>query len=748
MPIIDESDLDSASDQTGVASGDIEARNRQITAANPNLGQPNRAREQQTVGGEISGGLKQFGQDIATAISPAEKDMGIVERALHVARAPLGLIRAAAPIVTLGSSPAITNAITSGAEAASDYVGSTKIGNARIPGLSYLYGQDITPAAVTGGTTQAIGDVLYGLAQGKLANIAGPLLKAKFPTLSEKATTLNNLLSSGEAGLNAEAAAARAQAEQAATGIAKTSRADVRRIKIKADLARSEAETKAGFASEALPTQQKIEALTPGSTTAEASGSQLRGHYEATKAERSAAKNALYDPLIKEGAGVDAARSNFDASVRTVTGERGLTGTPANQAEKIAGVAKKGAVADEAAVADQIDALQASIEAAPTAEHKALAQSAMKEFVQTGNLPKTPTVADLVNEHKRINEAIAASRNDNLTRQLNTLKSGIEADINAVPGNFGTQLSKADRYYAESYAPLFGRKSEIRAAFQSGDSAVVDQLIPKATDKLRDEKLTRLVDFTAGKPEQQKALGDGLIKNIVGDATNAAGDIQFQKLGVKWQRYADTRSGDKVLKAVLGDRYDSMKELVANTQRITPKSIDDTLSATIKGIDANTKARVASTIKESESKLGSLQGLLGEGEKYVNGIKVASQQGTIESTRLAKIAALKKEIETKAAKLQGSNVVSQTALQTAGLGTLIYGAIGLVLGAPQALASIVTGGLVLLSRPAIIKLTNSVKGLNLINRAMRAQPGTAAAAANARIIQRYVQEEKGKAAHE
>lgn len=729
--------------EDSVRPGDVEARKRQLgmdTSTPANV-----VRERQTISGEISGGLQQTLDDVLTMINPQENDMSMIERLAHGARAPLGLLRAAAPVVTLGTSPSLTNIISSGSEKLADAVGETAVGKMGVGG--------ITLADVVGGGAQAVADTLTGLGQAKVGSALGSAARAKMPNMAEKTAALQAERAAKERLVNQTADEATQKAVAARAAVQSNADAALTSEASLADAAKQNAQQQAARAKAQIPTAANARGLATSTESSEEIGRKFRDDVYMPK--QAASKQAFkdeYDGLLEEARGVESEAKNYKEvaeqifGTRQEVGEAGFTRPLQSKAETVAAGAKSKLKSLDDIEDEHYQSLKEQTE---KAKRQGLDNASIleKELHRRGEeltKGKKPTVEALIVERQRLAAAERAAYeagNDNLGRQFKELRGAIAKDIDE-SGEIGSKLSDIDRRYATEHAPFYGSQSEIRMAAERGPEAVIDKLVPRVTDPDRIEKATRLTKFLADDPRMQKQIGDGFIKNVVGDAERMGEELFHKRLQGQWAKYSDNRTGDKVLKSVLGDRYEPMRKLVEQTRTIKPKTIDDTLKEAVKGIDDSTSSRSALFTKQRDSATKTLDDVLGTADRDVAGVNVPGKQGTIEATRTKQLEALKKEFAEKEAKMRGKARVSEMALQTAGLGTTIYGAVGLVMGNPQAVASLVTGGIVLMSRPAVIKLTNTVKGLELLNKSMRAAPGTAAAAANGRLIQRYLNEEK------
>lgn len=635
----------------------LQAARNKIALQNPELfnDASRQVRERQTFTGEVLGGLKDTVNDLATAISPQDQGMGWLERALHVARAPMGLIRAAVPVATLGTSPVVANFASGAGEGVADALAKR--------GYTTL-------ADTLGAITQAGVDVGVGAGAQKAAGVAGGALKKALPLLREQGQEIVRKGIDASKAVNADAAFRTAAAEAAKGQVA----------------------SKAGKAVDeitaAVPTRDSFK-LT--SRSSEEVGKELGNIYTSKRLASKTKFDSEYGAIKEEAKGVAASTDNYASALDEVYGgDKGISRAGQTSAEGNAGRAKN--------------------------------------ILENTELPDNPTVADLITERQRLRRlGSQAHRNgdDNLARQYGVLEKGITSDLNQAPKSITNKLAATDAAYADQHTPFFGSRSEIRKAFDKGPESVVDTLIPKARDTDRVAKLGRLQTFLDN-PDQQKAVGEAFIKNMVDDATSAAGDLNLRRVVSKWGQYADPRTGDKVLKGVLGDRYREMQQLVASSSAMKPKSVADTIKSMTSGVEA-----------DAAGKMKTLEGLLGKADTVIEGARVPGKVGSIEATRRAKIEVIDKEVAGKLAKM-GVKPISDEAGALVGSAAMLHGAVGMFMGSPAAIPQIATGGLIFLGAPAVLKLMAKARGLELLRKSVRAAPGSTAAAANARIIKRYL----------
>lgn len=685
--------FDQAPAVPSVTPGDVEARKKQLeiqAAAEP----VNVARERQTVVGELGGGLKQFASDIGTAFNPQEKDMGAIERALHIARAPLGLVRAAAPIVSLGTSPTLANVATSAGESVSDAL--TKRGFT-------------TLADILGATASAGIDVASQTAAQKLAGAtAGKLIKG-LPNVAERTAALRAEQAAKEAGVNVEAAAQRKAAETAASKAREQIKTDVGYEEGISDLARYYRTKEAEQARQALTSRSAVEGLAKGKQGAQEVGAEFQKLYNTKLAESDAYFKPKYKAIEAEASRVKTRAENYNETVYKIQQEGAPTGVAPTAGERVA----------------------------------ATAESALSE-----SPPALRTGADLIKEQRRLRDLernAYSSGKDNLGRQYKELQTALGKDINDLEGTVGKDLSALNAEYAQKHAPFFSSESEIRAASEIGPEAVVDKLVPKNTDALRGEKIDRLIEFTKTNPKLQEQMGDSFIKNMAADASNVSGELSLSKLSSKWGQYADSRTQDKVLKATLGDRYEGMRKLVQNAEQASDVTVDQILKKQLATIDAMHGARVEGYGARLKS-LDSFKNVLGEGEKTIEGIKMQGKQGSIEAGREARLEAVRKDFDAKV-KALGAKPFPEHAGQLVGSAMILHGAVGLVMGNATGVPTIISGIGVMLTAPMFFRIISKAKGLELMNRAMRAAPGTSAAYSAGRVLQKYMRTENEDNGH-
>lgn len=694
-----------------IKPGDVEARRKlgELQAAQE---PQNVSRERQTIGGEISGGIEQTMNDLGMAFRPLDKmnrkeNGGMVldalERAAYVGRSGLGVLRTLAPILSLGTSPMLSNLAAGAGESVSDAL--AKRGHT-------------TLADVLGSLTSATLDVAPNAAGAEAINkYVRPAIAAKFPNMAEKVAGMKSALDAEEGTVNAASAAERASAERAKAAV----EARLRSAKSNAesgvsseasiaDAAATNARNEAARVKAGITTKEGLEAMAPSKHSSQDVGASFQEHYNTKLAESENYFKPKYDQIEAEAAKVKTNAENYNEAAYRVGKQGAPSGIATTGGERAAATA-------EGALAEDVPALR--------------------------------TGADLIKEQRRLKDLernAYGSGNDNLGRQYRELQEALGKDIEALPSSTARDLAAVNKEYATKHVPFFGSDSEIRAAAEAGPEAVVDKLIPKKTDALRGEKVDRLLQFV-DKPEQQKSIGDAFIKNLTGDASNASGELNLSKLSSKWGQYADSRSGDKVLKSVLGDRYEGMRKLVQSAEGATTQSTDALLDKAISQIDKTFKARSSiynktaeNVSKEQLAKLNTLKGVLGEGEQVIEGFKAPAKVGSLETERAVKIDALRKEFNDKL-KEMGVKPFSENAGQLVGSAMILHGLVGGLAGhAAVAGAQAMSGFGIMLAAPTFFKLISKARGLELMNRAMRAAPGTANAYAAARTIKSYLKE--------
>lgn len=705
---------------------------KKLAAKNPDLFKDDarQVRERQSISGEISGGLQDFGRGLKTAFvgDPNDPGMTFVERLLHgVKGVTLGPLRTAAPILTLGASPYASNIAASAGETVADALAKR----------GYTTLADITGALTQAGVDAAgssLGTKAFQKATGK--GTITDTLAGKYKTKGERVAELEKQKLADEAKVNTAANIETGKVRRAVADTEGATKAAISSEESIGEAAKDYARQQAG--STRAVTRDNFNLPTQSS---EATGQRLAGEYTDKLAASQNKFRKGYKAVTDEAAATKATTANYEKAATEVYGEgAGVSRPLPTKAEGVANKAVNALDAEEGA-ATQIENLTAEAKAATDPLLRARAEDQLKQLGKS-QLPENPTVADLIQERQRLAGAERAayqSGNDNLYRQFNKLKDGVDADIKAASPSLHQKLGGLNADYAENHIPFFGSKSEIRKAFSKGPEAVVDSLVPKFKDADRVAKLDRLQRFVDD-PGNQKMLGDSFARNLIDDATDLQGNLDLGKAVSKWMQYADPRTGDKVLKGVLGDRYQPMRDLLTASQSSPATDVQKTLERTVKEINKTTALRTGSFQKAQTERMKTLGGLLDEGPTFVNGIKAEGKTGSINAGRAEQLKQLQTEFDKKVAAMN-KDKLPEHAGQLVGGAAMLHGAVGLLMGSGAAVPQIVTGGIVMLGAPAMFKLINNVKGLELLSRSIRAIPGTTAAAVNARKISQYLKED-------
>lgn len=183
-----------------------------------------------------------------------------------------------------------------------------------------------------------------------------------------------------------------------------------------------------------------------------------------------------------------------------------------------------------------------------------------------------------------------------------------------------------------------------------------------------------------------------------------------------WEKSADSTNNDRDLRRLLGDRYDGTKGLVEDMQKATELNIEQAAKEASRNIMRRTGQEMRE-VGAREKQFGKLDTETGKQ------IQAAREEGK---------AAIEADIKSQIEKLTGKPFSENWGTWMGGMGILH----GVYYGN---LYSAVIGAGILLSHGALIRLLNSAKGASLIQRAIRAAPGTGEAIAASSAIVRFAQ---------
>ena len=386
--------------------------------------------------------------------------------------------------------------------------------------------------------------------------------------------------------------------------------------------------------------------------------------------------DAAYNPILEKGRGIKQSPVNFQAAVDDVLGEQGAFKTLPTKAETTAGWIKS--VLEAETEAETV--LAQSKEVIGTAS---ISKDSLKQFLKDFPVGEEPSVTDLILLQKKFRAASRTAfkaNNQNLGRQFNTLERGVTADISTVEDIAGP-LAKADEVYKTQFVPI------VRNGLQSSFDV--------KTGLFRKDRLLRW-----------------------------------------WDTYSDSAEGRQILRNGLQGNFKDFEDVVRVFKNTKPKTLEDAATETIKALEKRAGKSIKGIEKQRLERLGTLDRQLKEGDTLVADIQARSftKQKGITATRDNQIQALQKEITIELKKLGVEKPSELKHGMFIGQVALIHGVA--TLNPPVA----ITGGLIMLSAPHIVKLMNSARGLQLFNKAIRAVPGTTQASAQARLIQNFLQE--------
>ena len=734
-----------------VKPGDVEGRKRQV-AAQIQAEEPRQVRER--LGGQdtssITGFLgdmfptqakEVFGGVVDTARAGADLVKGGLFQGPPTSipalledprtRAALGVAR------TIGAPFApVANAITVGAEKANE-------------ALSAL-GLNKT-ADVVAGVGEAVANV-YGVSKlGQKMNAAKAKAAARFPSIRSQAEARKV---AGEAEIATATQEGEKQVAQAKQ-LLKAQREEAQQQAVKAgqekitleSARQAEEESILSFAEaqkKTIPSGVQVrEKLSKNAPFTKDVGKSFKATYETKQTAVKDIADEKYNTLRQRGAATPGIRQGYDEAIDEVLGEKGISRPFPTSAERAASGAKKGvAELDDDAVAEQIDSLQKAVSDAPSREAKAMAEDALTEAIGANRLPPNPTVADLVSEHKRLNAALGASRNDNLSRQLNILKKGVEVDIKNSSEDLFTKLKDADSFYATEYAPYFSRNSGVRAIAEGDANTIVDKLIKptisssgRALDNKAEEIALKAKSLMSDNPRLQEDVAKTFMAKGI-DKAFESGVFNPKALVKYWDTYAAPRVNDNmVLKTFLRGRYKDTEDIITTLRNVKASSIDEVAENMVKTLNVSTA-----------TKAKKLDDIIQGAVKGETGVKATGQD--IAATRRAtkvKVTEIKKQMEADIEKLLGKAPGESGAGQFIGQLYLAEAGAHLATGnLPAAGAKAIRGTLLVMARAGFTKMMAFKRGRSLLRAAMRTTPGTVKAAAQARLIQDFANRVKNE----
>lgn len=383
------------------------------------------------------------------------------------------------------------------------------------------------------------------------------------------------------------------------------------------------------------------------------------------------------------------------------------------------GLARSGMATRPESTAARIsrDLSQGDVEEIQSSVRLMLAEGASNKEIVDGLMVATRgdvTAGELLRTRKRFRaaqrEAYAADRK-NLGRQLGVLEDGIDADLAAA--------AKSD---------------------------------PRAKKLLR---IANALDRDYSKQKTAEWYAEG-VDQAFDPATGAWDRKRFTKW---WDKHADSTDGDKHLKRLLGDKYDSTRGVVEAMQEATSLKIEKASAEAVR----NLKRRMGTDLRavnQREVELGKLAQQTEEGTAKRPGIvtanikgregivtDAASKQAATEKASKESAKAIETEIAEKMEAITGQPYKGNFHRHYA-MGSVILGVGSTAGGAMTENAALMYGGIatagqgafILMTHDAMVKLVNSAKGADLLGRAIRAAPGTGEAISASAAITNFAKQ--------
>ena len=418
--------------------------------------------------------------------------------------------------------------------------------------------------------------------------------------------------------------------------------------------------------------------------------------------------NKRYRQVEEAGERVGATPKNLNAAAYGVSGESGRLGAPVTRAEvsghRISQTLTEG---DTEEIGNSVRRMLTQGTDVKPPDYKAI----MQEVLGPATTDDV-TVGALLKTRKRLREAqrVAYERgHKNLARQFGVMEEAIDKDVAAASPQINRMANRLDKDY-----------------FKAKSAEWYAQGVDEAFDP----------------------------------ATGAWDRKRFTKW---WEKHADSTNNDKDLRRLLGDRYDQTKGLIADMQKATELDIEGAAKRAALNLrrrsgqemrDLGAREKQLGTLtKEVEGQIGKArsEGLTEAQKQFAQKEAELARRGKVRdryqrftdkqiSTAREKVAAsIEKEIEDKIKKLTGIGKPGRTGKFFGGL-MIAHGGAKMMAGdfAGGGMEA-VTGGLVWMNHLMLDKFLRTAKGASLIQRSIRAVPGTGEAIASASAIARFAE---------
>ena len=552
----------------------------------------------------------------------------------------------------------------------------------RIPGFgTAIPGLGYSLADILAGGTAAIGDFVLPAGAIKGAQSALRGLRTARPLRSEQVAAVKQSLPKREAAITEAAEAESQQVERLATAQTEQIKA-AQTQQVQEAPAKITAEARAQEESILKLKKAQVEQVKETVETAKGIADDTFDTFvsKTVPARIKTTKEAVdkaYNPLLEKGGNITQNPANLQGAVDRILGEQGAFNTLRTKAESTAGRIKS--ILD--AESDAEDILAQSKDLIGTAS---INKDSLKQFLNDFPSGETPSIKDLILLQKKFRAAgrtAFKANNQNLARQFNSLEQAVTKDIAGAPG-IAEGLTKADNLYRTQFVPIV--RNGLQASFDL------------KTGLFRKDRFLRW-----------------------------------------WDTYMENPEGRQILRNGLEGDFEDFQNVVKVFKTTQPKTLESTAAETIRALEKRASKSLKGIEKQKLERLGTLEKQLSEGEDLISGIqkRAFARQEDITATRDNRIKALQKEITIELKKLGVGKPSELKHGMFVGQVALVHGVS--TLNPPVA----ITGGLVMLAAPHIVKLMNSARGLQLFNRALRTVPGTVQASAQARLIQNFLQKE-------
>jgi hypothetical protein len=593
-------------------------------------------------------------------------------------------------------------------------------------------------ADVIAGVGQSVADVLAGFGASRLAQRVKPWATRVGVTNRQRAEAATTkaareateseqrvaALQKRKEALPEETVAAQESTREQLTDLGKRTRSEIEDIKANVKAGEESFESIAEAGRRELPSESTIRTrFAPDAPQGADVGAEFKKTFSTKFEESRAINKRTYQPILAKAATIETDASNFAKAGGVLEKPAGITGAYKTKPEGLASRIKQRLAGLDELDDDTYDAIKQQLEAAPD---NATAKAAFDEFIVNNNLPKRPTVADLIIERQRLKSGWRATRDDNSRRQINDLVDALEEDIAKGSTSVAEDLFTADARVAKEHAPYYSRGSVTRAIAEGKPETVVDAIFrPTVSESGRvlknnaPEAMSRARELITD-PKQwdnvRKAFTNKLIQGSFKD-----GIFDPNKFAKNWSRYLDpANTNNVVLRTGLGEEmFRDMQTTIRQLQHAKVYSFDDMVREQTKGLrQFGERAAEGVRARAGVEREGLVRELRQTGQAGARRGRELSQEISTEKLAQKQIA---RQLEDDVTRWMGSKGWEDTSKRLRGIGAGIFAS-----GAVSAdITRMGRGGWIAVSADLVAKLLQTQKGRNWLRTLARSTPGAA-----------------------